>query len=102
MRKVLRAVFRCLPVRAGGPEVAGASERVRRALPENFGAIAINGFFFPPAGRIVAAGLLLTWFLSDLNASAFLVGLIIPIQYGLALLGQPIIAPCLIRKSGLP
>src|SRR5437762_4144476 len=99
MREVLRAVFRCLPVRAGGPEIAGESERVRRALPENFGAIAINGFFFPPAGRIVAAGLLLTWFLSDLNASAFLIGLIIPIQYGLALLGQPIIAQWLSTKS---
>lgn len=92
MRAVLRAVFRLLPVRAGSAELAGTSERIRRVLPETFGAIALNGFFFPPAGRIVAAGLLLTWFLNDLNASAFLIGLIIPIQYGLALLGQPIIA----------
>jgi hypothetical protein len=89
MRAALRIVFRLLPVRAGERELDGASEEVRRKLPENFAAIALNGFFFPPAGRILGAGLLLTWFLSDLGASAFLIGLIVPIQYGLALLAQP-------------
>src|SRR5204863_4315968 len=32
MRAVLRSVFRLLPMRVGGSEIAGASERVRRAL----------------------------------------------------------------------
>jgi MFS family permease len=100
MQAALRAVFRLLPVRTREAELEGEGEgeAVRRALPENFAAIALNGFFFPPAGRILGAGLLLTWFLSDLSASAFLVGLIVPIQYGLALLAQPAIAQWLSTK----
>lgn len=61
---------------------------MRRRLPANFAAVAINGLFFPTAGRILGAGLLLTWFVSDLTPSATLVATIIPIQDGLALIAQ--------------
>jgi hypothetical protein len=54
-------------------------------------ALALNGLFFPTAGKILAAGLLLTWFVSELTEVAFWVGLIVPIQYGFALLAQPLI-----------
>jgi MFS family permease len=56
---------------------------------ENFGALIANGFFFPIAGKILGTGLLLTWFVSDLTDSAFVAGLLIPIQYGISLLAQP-------------
>ncbi|HEX6044107.1 MAG TPA: hypothetical protein VFZ22_06430 [Pyrinomonadaceae bacterium] len=65
---------------------------MRRRLPANFAAVAINGLFFPTAGRILGAGLLLTWFVSDLTPSATLVATIIPIQDGLALIAQPLFA----------
>lgn len=65
------------------------TEEQRRALPANFGAIVLNGLFFPTAGKILGAGLLLAWFLDELHASTFLIGLVIPIQYGVALLAQP-------------
>ena len=58
-------------------------------LQANFAAIVLNGLFFPTAGKILGAGLLLTWFLDELTASAVFVSLLIPIQYGAALLAQP-------------
>jgi MFS family permease len=61
----------------------------RLTLQANFGAIVLNGLFFPTAGKILGAGLLLTWFLNELTPSAFVVGLLIPIQYGASLLAQP-------------
>lgn len=64
-------------------------ERQRESLPFNFGAIVLNGLFFPTAGKILGAGLLLAWFLDELGASTFLIGLLVPIQYGVALLAQP-------------
>lgn len=65
------------------------SATARSTLQTNFAAIVLNGLFFPTAGRILGAGLLLTWFLNELTPSAFVVGLVIPIQYGAALLAQP-------------
>jgi hypothetical protein len=88
----LAAIFRLLPVRVSGDDLKGVSEDVRRGVPSNFAAIALNGLCFPTAGRILGAGLLLTWFISDLTASAFWVGLVVPIQYGLALVAQPVVA----------
>jgi len=87
-----------LPVRAAKDDLEGTTEQVRRSLPANFAAIALNGLFFPTAGRILGAGLLLTWFVSDLTQSATLVATIIPIQYGLALLAQPFFAEWLSVK----
>lgn len=55
-------------------------------------AIALNGLFFPPAGGIVSAGLVLTWFVSDLTAAAWVAGLIVPVQYGFSLIAQPFFA----------
>ena len=63
--------------------------RTRTTLQANFAAIVLNGLFFPTAGKILGAGLLLTWFLNELTSSAFVVGLLIPIQYGASLLAQP-------------
>jgi MFS family permease len=95
---ILAAVFRLLPVGVSDGDLAGADEEVRRGLPSNFAAVALNGLCFPTAGRILGAGLLLTWFVSDLTASAFWVGLIVPIQYGLALAAQPVVAEWLTGK----
>src|SRR5213595_3735931 len=78
----LAAVFRLLPVSVSGDDLKGASEQVRRGVPANFAAIALNGLCFPTAGRILGAGLLLTWFISDLTTSAFWVGLVVPINTG--------------------
>lgn len=94
----LAAVFRLLPVRVADEDFKGASESVRRSTPANFAAIALNGLCFPTAGRILGAGLLLTWFISDLTISAFWVGLVVPIQYGLALVAQPLVAEWLTSK----
>jgi len=98
LRAALAALYRLLPVHASESDLAETDEQTRKALPHNFAAIATNGFFFPTAGRIVAAGLLLTWFVSELTPSAFWVSIIIPIQYGLALIAQPWIAEWLSGK----
>jgi MFS family permease len=58
----------------------------------NFAAIVLNGFFFPTAGKILGAGLVLAWSVSDLTSAAWVVGLLVPIQYGAALLAQPWLA----------
>src|SRR5437762_2006997 len=95
----LAAVFSLLPVSVSDADLKGASAQVRRDVPANFAAIALNGLCFPTAGRILGAGLLLTWFISDLTTSAFWVGLVVPIQYGLALVAQPVVAEWLTGKS---
>jgi MFS family permease len=92
LRSTLATVFRLLRIRPSSQDLQDAERQVRRTLPTNFAAIAVNGLFFPTAGHIVAAGLLLTWFVSELTESAFWVGLIIPIQYGLSLIAQPLVA----------
>ena len=92
LRKLFAVVFRILPVSPNEEDFEGKSDRVRKTFPSNFAAIALNGLFFPTAGRILGAGLLLTWFVSDLSSSAVLVAVIVPIQYGLALIAQPYIA----------
>jgi hypothetical protein len=73
-------------------ETSKLSKSERDALAVNFSAVVLNGLFFPTAGKILGAGLLLTWFLMELTPSAFVVALLIPIQYGIALLAQPWIA----------
>jgi hypothetical protein len=98
LRAAFAAFFRLLPVSPSEGDLEGAGERVRRSLPANFAVVALNGLCFPTAGRILGAGLLLTWFVSDLSDSAFLVGLIAPIQYGLALVAQPLVAGWLTAK----
>src|SRR5215216_3210072 len=95
---MLAAIFRLLPVSVSADDFKGVSEQVRRGVPANFAAIALNGLCFPTAGRILGAGLLLTWFVSDLTTSAFWVGLVVPIQYGLALVAQPVVAEWLTGK----
>src|SRR4051812_43894051 len=95
---ILTAVFRLLPVGVSDSDLEGAGEEVRRSLPSNFAAVALNGLCFPTAGRILGAALLLTWFVSDLTTSAFWVGLVVPIQYGLALMAQPAVAEWLTGK----
>ena len=98
LRAAFAAFFRLLPVSPSEDDLEGAGGRERQTLPANFAAIALNGLCFPTAGRILGAGLLLTWFVSDLSDSAFLVGLIVPIQYGLALVAQPLVAGWLTAK----
>ena len=61
-------------------------------LKHNLAAITLNGLFFPAAGKILGAGLLLTWFVSELTPAAWVVGLIVPVQYGLSLIAQPLFA----------
>lgn len=90
-RSALSTVFRALPVQMAAADFTGTDARVRQTFPANFAAFALNGLFFPTAGKILAAGLLLTWFVSTLTPAAFWVGLIIPIQYGFALVAQPLI-----------
>jgi hypothetical protein len=63
----LAAIFRLLPISVSDDDLKGASAQVRRDVPANFAAIALNGLCFPTAGRILGAGLLLTWFISDLT-----------------------------------
>lgn len=99
LRKLLAAFSRLLPVRPSESDLQGASEPQRRQFPANFAVIAINGLFFPTAGRILGAGLLLTWFVSDLTPSATFVAIIVPIQYGLVLIAQPFFAEWLSGKG---
>src|SRR5947207_14844724 len=54
--------------------------------------IVLNGLFFPTAQRMLGAGLLLTWLVTRLSAAALWVGLIIPVQQGLGVLVQPLLA----------
>jgi hypothetical protein len=52
-----------------------AAERIADTLATKFPAvtpIVLNGLFFPTAGKILGAGLLLTWFLNELTPSALL------------------------------
>ena len=65
------------------------SPRHDRSVRRNFLAFTLNGLFFPGAGRILESGLLLTWFVTQLSEATWLIGLIVPIQYGLALVAQP-------------
>jgi MFS family permease len=101
----MNPIRRVLLVVAARLRIAPAATDRKRSRPEteelraNFAAIVLNGLFFPTAGKILGAGLVLTWFVSDLTRSAFVVGLLVPIQYGVALLAQPWIAQWL---SGRP
>lgn len=92
LRSLLRSLFNLLPLKVQEQDLESVAPEVRDTLPVNFAAIAANGFSFPTAGKVVAAGLLLTWFVSELTPSAFWVGLIVPIQYGLSTLVEPIAA----------
>jgi MFS family permease len=78
---------------------AAPARRGRSSTDANFGAFIANGFFFPIAGKILGTGLLLTWFVSDLTPSAFVAGLLIPIQYGISLLAQPWIGQAISERS---
>ena len=98
LHEVFAAFFKVLPLNPSEAELRGAQEQVKRSLPANFAIVVLNGLCFPTAGRILAAGLLLAWFISDLSDSAFLVGLIVPIQYGLALIAQPLVAEWLMAR----
>jgi hypothetical protein len=99
LRTLLRALFDLLPIKVTDQELDQAEPQVREALPVNFAAVAANGFFFPTAGKVVAAGSLLTWFVSELTPSAFWVGIIVPPQYGLANLTEPVAANWLATKK---
>ena len=81
-------------------EAAGLKRRADAipVLQANFAAIVLNGLFFPPAGKILGAGLLLTWFVNELTSSATAVASLIPIQYGAALLAQPWIGQWMSRR----
>ena len=97
IQSLFAGVARLLKVRADvEDEVQDTSQR--KTLLANFGAIVLNGLFFPTAGKILGAGLLLAWFLDELKSPLFLIGLLIPIQYGLALLAQPWIGQWLSGK----
>jgi MFS family permease len=95
VESLFASVSRWLKVEAEAKEVP---QTQRTNLLANFGAIVLNGLFFPTAGKILGAGLLLTWFLDELSASAFLIALVVPIQYGAALLAQPWIGQWLSTK----
>jgi hypothetical protein len=101
LHALLAALSRLLPVRPSESDLKDASQKEREQFPANFAVIAINGLFFPTAGRILGAGLLLTWFVSDLTPSATFVVIIVPIQYGLALVAQPLFAGWLAGKRRL-
>lgn len=53
------SISRLLKVQAEA-ETSELSKSERDALPANFGAVVLNGLFFPTAGKILGAGLLLT------------------------------------------
>jgi MFS family permease len=96
-RRLLAAIGRRLRIPTGPDDQSGV-RMLGDDLTANFAAIVVNGLFFPTAGKILGAGLVLTWFVSDLTRSAFVVGLLIPIQYGVALLAQPWIAQWISRR----
>src|SRR6266536_872123 len=98
LQAALAAVFRILPVNASEGDLKGRRGSSEQSVPVSFAAIVLNGLFFPTAGRILSTGLLLTWFVSDLTPSAFWVGLLVPVQQGLALVPQPIFAEWIAAK----
>jgi len=99
VKNIFSAIARLLPIDWSSAKSAPAREN-REVVRRNFAAIVINGLFFPTAGKILGAGLLLTWFLSEFTMSAFVVGLLVPIQYGVALLAQPWIGQWMSTRSG--
>jgi MFS family permease len=96
-RRVFAAIGRRLRIPIDADDRSG-TRASGDDLAANFAAIVLNGLFFPTAGKILGAGLVLTWFVSDLTRSAFVAGLLIPIQYGAALLAQPWIAQWMSRR----
>jgi hypothetical protein len=56
-------------------KITEADPKTRYRPPVNSAAVAANGFFSPTAGKVIAAGLILTWFVNEITPSAFLVGL---------------------------
>ena len=69
MRRLLAGTFRRVSIE--GSEPADAQSVIRA----NFGVFVLNGLFFPTAQRVLGPGLLLTWFVSTLTPSAFVIGL---------------------------
>ena len=98
LHAALATFFRLLPVRTSEYKLQGRNGGPEQSVPASFAAIVLNGLFFPTAARILSTGLVLTWFVSDLTPSAFWVGLLVPIQQGLALVPQPIFAQWLATK----
>jgi hypothetical protein len=76
IQPVFARVARLLKVEAGAKEEC-LSETQRANLLSNFGAIVLNGLFFPTAGKILGAGLLLTWFL-DAQRTSFSISRTMP------------------------
>lgn len=103
IRNFASVAYRVLPIKLREGDEAALDDARRKALPTNVSALTLNGLFFPAAGKIASVGLLLTWFVNDLTPAAWVVGLIIPLQYGLSLLGQPLFAHWLsTRKRRVP
>ena len=98
LHTALVAIFRLLPVRVSENDLKGEGERTEQSVPANFAAVVLNGLFFPTAARVLSTGLVLTWFISDLTPSAFWVGLLVPVQQGLALVPQPVFAEWIAAK----
>src|SRR6266542_3019172 len=98
LRSALASLFQLLPVQVSNNDGAELSPPVQQAVPVNFVVVVLNGLFFPTAQRILGPGLLLTWFVTQLTPAALWVGLIVPVQQGLALLAQPFVAEWLTGK----
>jgi MFS family permease len=86
---IFSAIAQRFRLKWNGVDSAHPDRRATDVLEANFAAIVLNGLFFPTAGKILGAGLLLTWFLNELTTSAIAIASLIPIQYGAALLAQP-------------
>jgi hypothetical protein len=67
----------------------------QRHLRRNFSFGVLNGVFFSLFGALLDPSLVLSWFVSQLTTSNFLIGLIMPIQNGGWFLPQLVMSGCL-------
>jgi len=71
----------------------------RRHLRRNFSFGVLNGAFFNFFSALLNPSLVLSWFVSQLTTSNFLIGLIIPIQHGGWFLPQLVVSSYLQRRQ---
>ena len=71
----------------------------RRRLRRNFSLGVLNGTFFNLFSALLDPSLVLSWFVSQLTTSNFLIGLIIPIQHGGWFLPQLMVSGYLQRRQ---
>ncbi|MGQ9628111.1 MAG: MFS transporter [Anaerolineae bacterium] len=83
----------------GRTETDSLSETTQKYLRRNYLLGLLNGATFNFVEALLDPALVLTWFVSQLTSSHFLIGLVVPISTGVALLPQLLFADFLERQE---